>query len=143
MNDGIPQLAERLDLLFRTVPRQAGSPQLHTNESMASVLAEQGISVTANHLSNLRTGRRDNPSARLLAGLAEAFDVPYNYFFEDQVADEIGASLRTLVALRDSGVQKVMLRAQGVSPANLEAVLTVLDEIRKIEGLDAAAEGGS
>ena len=143
MNDGIPQLAERLDLLFRTVPREAGSPQLHTNESVASALAEQGIPVTANHLSNLRTARRDNPSARLLAGLAKIFDVPYDYFFEDQVADEIGASLRTLVALRESGVQKVMLRAQGVSPANLEAVITVMDEILKIEGLDAAPQGVS
>lgn len=139
VNDGVPHLAERLELLFCTVPRAVGSTQLHSADSVAAALAAQGIHVTPTHLANLRAGRRDNPSAVLLAGIARVFDVPLAYFFEDDVAQDASSGLRTLTALRDAGVQKVMLRAQGVSPTSLEAVATVLAQIRLIEGLDEAA----
>ena len=141
MSEGVPQLAERLELLFSTVPRAVGSTQLHTADSVSVALAAQGIHVTPTHLSNLRAGRRDNPSAVLLAGIARVFDVPLAYFFED--AQDVSSGLRTLAALRDTGVQKVMLRAQGVSPTNLEAVATVLAQIRRIEGLDEAPVEGA
>lgn len=143
MSEGVPHLAERLELLFSTIPRAAGSDQLHSSESLAAALQKQGIQVTPTHLANLRAGRRDNPSAVLLAGIARVFDVPLAYFFEEDVAADVSSGLRTLATLRDAGVQKVMMRAQGVSSSNLEAVAEVLAQIRRIEGLDQSVEQDS
>lgn len=138
-SDAIPHLAERLDRLFRTVPRSDHGHELHTSASVADALQKQGISVTPTHIRALRTGRRTNPSFRLLAGLSELFRVPLDYFVDDSVAAEVDESLEALVAMRDTGVQQIMLRAHGVSHASLRPVLALLDQIRLIEGLDNAA----
>lgn len=134
--DDLPDLAERLDLLFRTVPRGDGNSQLHSSASVAEELERKNISVTPNHIRALRTGRRRNPSFRLLAGLAEIFRVPLDYFVDDSVSAEIEESLQALVAMRDSGVQQLMMRAHGVSTESLSPVLALLDQIRRMEGLD-------
>lgn len=136
--EDVPHLAERLDLLFRTVPRTPDSAKLHTSTSVVEALAEQGISVTPNHIRALRTGRRSNPSFRLLAGLADIFRVPLDYFVNDTVAGELHDSLEALAVIRDTGVQQIMLRAHGVSSESLDSVLALLDQIRRIEGLDDA-----
>lgn len=137
-SDDLPHLAERLDLLFRTVPREIEGSQLHSSTSIVEALRNQGISVTPNHIRALRNGRRSNPSFRLLAGLAETFRVPLDYFVDDSVASEIEASLHALVAMRDTGVQQIMMRAHGVSSDSLGPVLALLDQIRRIEGLESS-----
>lgn len=134
--DDLPNLAERLDLLFRTVPRASGSPDLHTSASVAEELESKNITVTANHIRALRTGRRRNPSFRLLAGLAEIFHVPLDYFVDESVSAEFEESLHALAAMRDTGVQQLMMRAHGVSTESLGPVLALLDQIRRFEGLD-------
>lgn len=138
--DDLPGLADRLDLLFRTVPRRGEGSRLHTSTSVVEELELQGISVTPNHIRALRTGRRRNPSFRLLAGLAEIFQVPLDYFVDDAVSAEIQTSLNTVVAMRDAGVQQLMMRAHGVSAESLGPVLALLDQIRRIEGLDASKD---
>lgn len=141
--DDVPGLAHRLDLLFRTVPRGHGSSQPHTSASVVEELERQNISVTPNHIRALRTGRRRNPSFRLLAGLADIFQVPLDYFVNDSVSAEIQESLKMVVAMRDTGVQQLMMRAHGVSPESLGPVLALLDQIRRIEGLDSSNDNPS
>lgn len=135
--DELPHLAERLDHLFKTVPRSAEDRRLHTSSSVAELLQAQGISVTPNHIRNLTTGRRSNPSFILLKGLADVFHVPLDYFANDDVAQEIKDSIQALTAMRDTNVQRLLLRAHGVSPKSLDSILALLDRIRRIEGLDA------
>ena len=133
--DGIPGLAEKLDHLFMTVinPRRQ---RLYSNDAVAAALSEMGISVTGTHISHLRTGRRDNPSARLLVGLAELFGVPLGYFFEAGIEEQINQELATIEALRDCDIKSVMLRAQGISPQGMEHLKALLDRIREIEGFE-------
>lgn len=138
-DQGIPGLAEKLNHLFSTVPATTRAG-LHSNDSAAAALAERGISVTGTHLAHLRTGRRDNPAASLLAGLADLFGVPIGYFFDPTTEEKINSELDALVALRDSGAKSVMLRAQGLRPESLEKVQDLLDLIRKLEGLDDRGE---
>ena len=88
------------------------------------------------HLSHLRANRRDNPSARLLAALAELFGVPISYFFDTSTEDTINAELETLTALRNDQIKHLMQRAQGVSPRGLKHLEGILDQIRIMEGLD-------
>ena len=92
--------------------------------------------VSGVHISHLRSGRRDNPSARLLAALAELFGVPIGYFFDPTMENRINAELEALTALKDSRAKSLMLRAQGVSPESMDHLEGLLERIRQIEGLD-------
>lgn len=131
---GMPDLAERLDHLFRTVPRPGGRG-LWSNEQASVELARQGTAMSAAYLSQLRNGKRDNPSARHLNALASLFAVPISYFFDRDTADKINNDLRLLSAIRDSDVQAIALRAHGISPEGLASVKGIIDHIRKVEQL--------
>ena len=139
-DEGLPGLAEKLNHLFATVPRSADSTRLHSNDSAAEALQESGIRVTGTHLSHLRAGRRGNPSARLLAGIAQLFGVPIAYFFDEDLEGEVNQQLATLVAMRDARVKNLMMRAQGVSAESLGQIEGILDQIRRLEGLEVADE---
>ena len=69
------------------VPRSDGSGQPHDRPSVCRALAEMGVGVSEDHLFNLMKGNRDNPSAVLVAGLAEVFGVPVRYFFDANVSN--------------------------------------------------------
>ena len=128
--DGIPGLAEKLNHLFATVPAPTRSG-LYSNDSAAHALEERGVTVSGVHISHLRSGRRDNPSARLLAALADLFGVPIGYFFDSAVEDEVNDELATLVALHDARVKGLMLRAQGLNRQNFQKLEKVLEQIRR------------
>jgi transcriptional regulator with XRE-family HTH domain len=49
----------------------------------AEDLSAAGYTVTSGYLRQLRSGKRRNPTARLLAGIAKLFEVPITYFFDD------------------------------------------------------------
>jgi len=139
VSDGIPHLAERLNALFARVPRPGGSHP-YSNDLAAEALRDRSISVTGVYLSQLRSGRRDNPSAKLLAGIAELFGVPITYFFDDEQAQRIEAQLDALAGLRASGVQGIMARASDVSEGNQKALAAILEQILRIEGIEGSDE---
>ncbi len=134
--EGMPGLAGKLNHLFATVPGPGRSGR-YSNDTAAAALAERyGITVSGVHLSHLRAGRRDNPSARLLAALADLFGVPIGYFFDSTVEDTINVDLEALSAIKDDRIRRLMQRAHGVSPRSLEHLDGILDQIRILEGLD-------
>ncbi len=133
--EGIPGLADKLNQLFATVPAPTRSG-LYSNESAAQALGELGVTVSGVHISHLRSGRRDNPSAKLLAALAELFGMPIGYFFDPTLEEEINSELESLAALKDNRAKRLMLRARGVSPQSMDNLEAMLDRIRQLEGLD-------
>lgn len=132
---GVPGLASKLEHLFATIP-QPGNRGSYTNEAVAIELRKIGVSVTAVHVSNLRTGRRDNPSARLLAGLAEVFGVPIAYFFDPERERAVNEQLEALAELRDAQVQGLMLRSDGVDATTVMHFIAALKQIRGMEAND-------
>jgi transcriptional regulator with XRE-family HTH domain len=138
-DDGIPGLADKLNHLFATVPGP-GRNGLYSNDTAARALSERGITVSGVHLSHLRSGRRDNPSARLLAAIADLFGVPIGYFFDSDLEERITAELSALTAMKDARAKALMLRAHGLSPESMEHLEVILDRIRRIEGLDDHGE---
>lgn len=128
----MPRLATQLNHLFATVPRPGGR-DLWTNEDAAAAMTDTGVAMSAAYLSQLRTGKRDNPSARHLAAIARLFEVPMEYFFDPEVAAKIDADLRLLVAVRDAGVHTIAMRAQGLSEESLSGVAGMIEHIRRLE----------
>ncbi|MDI3422995.1 helix-turn-helix domain-containing protein [Streptomyces luteolus] len=132
---GESTLAARLNHLFEVI-HPAGRSRPYSNDEVAALLHEQGgPTVSGTYLWQLRTGRRDNPTKRHLEALADFFGVPVAYFFDDDVARRVGSDLETLQRLREAGVQNVALRAVGLSPKSMDAVLAMIDRVRELEGL--------
>lgn len=136
---GLPHLADRLNLLFAKVPRPDNG-QPYSNERAAEELTDAGVSVTGGYLSALRTGRRNNPTARLLAAIANLFDVPITYFFDDEHARKVEEQLNTLANLRSAGVRGIVARSAGVSEQSIASLRALLEHLRKMEGLDDGVE---
>lgn len=142
VDEGIPDLADKLNRLFETVPGP-GRNGLYSNDTAAKALGERGITVSGVHISHLRSGRRNNPSARLLAALADLFGVPIGYFFDSELEQRIADELDALTAFKDARAKGLMLRAQGLSPESMEHLEVIMDRLRRIEGLDDRKEAES
>ncbi|GAA3991496.1 helix-turn-helix domain-containing protein [Allokutzneria multivorans] len=128
--DGV--LAEKIDHLFRVVRRPNGDQ--HSHEEVAKACREAtGESFSATYLWQLRTGRRDNPTKRHLEALAEFFQVPPAYFFDDERGAEIARELDLLGALRNSEVRRMALRAVNLSEEGLGTVNDIIDAIERRE----------
>ncbi len=136
-SEGMPGLAQKLNHLFTTVPAPTRSGR-YSNDSAAAALEELGVTVSGVHLSHLRSGRRDNPSARLLAALAELLGVSITYFFDSATEERINADLEALAAIKDRRARNLMVLAQGVSPESMELVEAMLERIRQLERLERA-----
>jgi transcriptional regulator with XRE-family HTH domain len=135
----MPRLAAQLNHLFATVPRSPGGP-LWTIEDAAAAMTEAGVTMSAAYLSQLRTGKRDNPSARHLAALARLFEVPMEYFFDETLAAKIDQDLDLLAGLKAAGVRTVALRTQAEDlVANLSEVAAMLKHVSRLE--DGRGEG--
>ncbi|MFS8104943.1 XRE family transcriptional regulator [Lentzea alba] len=132
-------LAQRLDRLFKAV--RPGGQREYTYEEVAGAIREHGISISHTYVWQLRKGLRDNPTKRHLEGLAQFFGVPTSYFLDDDNSG-VEEQLELLVALRDSDVRSLALRASGLSPASLKAVLGMIQHARSIEGLPPADDEG-
>lgn len=131
-------LGNRIDALFRTV-RRPNREQYSHEEVARACRAATGESFSATYLWQLRTGRRGNPTKRHLEALAQFFDVPVVYFFDDEQGAVIAKELELLGALRDAEVRSVALRAVNLSP---EGVGTISDMIDVIARRESEAEGG-
>ena len=127
-------LGRRLDHLFATIPAPSGGAW--TNVEMAAQLAEKGISTTPAYISMIRKGHRANPSLAIVTGMAAVFDVPTAYFYDDAVADRLNQDLQLLAAIRQAGMERIALRAAGLSPTGLREIGRIIDAVRRIEGLD-------
>jgi len=137
-------LAEKVDLLFRTVHPAKGGEYSYEHVSKA-IRDRGGPSISGSYLWLLRKGERDNPTLRHLEALAGFFGVPPAYFFDDDLTDSVHDQLALLALLRDSDVRKVALRTSGLSRESLLALGEMVDRVRKLEGLpvDPAADDGT
>ncbi|MFI1434983.1 hypothetical protein [Streptomyces lydicus] len=94
-----------------------------------------GGAISGTYLWELTTGRKRNVTVEQLDVLAQYFGVPSEYFLNDDVTDRVDTQLRLLAALRDTKVRNLALRAEGLSPQSLDALLTMVNEARRLQNL--------
>ncbi|SHG89347.1 helix-turn-helix domain-containing protein [Streptoalloteichus hindustanus] len=134
-------LAEKLNHLFESVHPAGRGP--YSNEEVAAAIRDQGgATISATYIWLLRKGQRDNPTMKHLEALAAFFGVPPAYFFDDATAADVAAEIGLLNALRDTGVQKVALRAAGLSSRSLDSIVEMIKRVRELEGLSQDSDGG-
>ncbi len=129
-------LAAKLDRLFETM-RPSGAPDREfTHDEVARGVAEAGgPTISGTYIWMLRTGKRDNPTKNHLEALATFFGVSPAYFFDDERGPQIEEQLAAAAALRDAGVRSVAMRASGLSPESLAAVMSMVERVRVLENL--------
>ena len=129
-----PTLAEKLDRLWRTM-HERGAPEWGYPEVSARIVDTGGPTVSAQYLWQLRTGRKTNPSMRVLEALARVFGVSPAYFFDEEAYERIDEQLELIAKLRDSSVMRVATRAADLSPEALRAIAGMVEHARRLEGL--------
>lgn len=134
-----PRLARRLDGLFSSA-RPRGKQWTNAEVAAEIKRLSPDLKVGAVYLSQLRNGKRTNPSPELLSALARFFGVSVAYFFDDEVAESVQAELAALRAMRNSGVRAVAMRAAGMRADNLQAIMTLMDQYRQLQGLPPIPE---
>lgn len=133
-----PTLADKIDLLFRTVRKPDGSE--YSYEAIARELrSDTGPTISAAYLWQLRKGNRDNPTKAHLEALAAFFGVPASYFFDDEDSSAIAQQLELLARMSDLKIQQLAFRSAELSPQAQEAILAAIEEARRREGLDDEA----
>ena len=137
----VRSLADKLDTLFRTV-HPAGRGEYSNKEVADAIAAEGGPTISVTYLWQLRNGKRDNPTMHHLEAVAKFFGVPPSYFFDDEAAARLDEQLGVLTALRDASVRDIALRTFGLSPAGVEAVTAMIEQVRRLEGLADGADQG-
>lgn len=130
-------IAERLDLLFRTVTKEGGKEYSYREiEELA------GGAITSTSIWKIRTGRTRNPSLKTLQALSAAFEVPVSYFFIEEVTeDDIPAYLQQY---RDEKmVEQIALRARDLDDNGKQAILDMINYVRRVQGLNNNDKGGN
>jgi transcriptional regulator with XRE-family HTH domain len=127
--------AARLNRLFDTVHPPGRGP--HTSAEVIAALKAEGITMSAPYLSQLRSGNRTNPSSATMAALANFFRIKPAYFTDDEYYEKLDNELSWLVTTRDDNVRRIAVRTAERSPEAQREVMTRVNELRRLEHLDA------
>jgi ESX-1-secreted protein regulator len=126
-------LAAKIDYLFKTV-YPAGRGPYSYKEAAAGIERATGEAVSDTTLWKLRTGKSDNPTKRIIEGLAAFFGVNPAYFFDDEAAKAVGHEVELLAVLRDAGMRGAQLRSLAeLSPQALDMVAQLIESTAELE----------
>jgi transcriptional regulator with XRE-family HTH domain len=126
-------LAERIDLLFRTVhPGRTRPYSMREAASQINAAAGQQV-ISHGYLWSLRKGTKTNPSMIQIAAIAAFFGVPPSYFFDAPGEPPVDPAVK--IALADDKVREVILRAHGLPEPALRALMDLADSARTLAGL--------
>jgi transcriptional regulator with XRE-family HTH domain len=124
-------LAEQVDILFQH--RRARGYAL-TYRAVAAATGETG-----NNIFRIHHSQNLNPGLRTLSALARYFETDLGYFACQTRTDCLNYLRRTVSS---KTLDKLALRAEGISPAGLKKILQVVDLVRQAEGVkDTPASG--
>ncbi|MFE7616737.1 XRE family transcriptional regulator [Streptomyces sp. NPDC057496] len=130
---GTNSLAGKLNHLFATVVPAGRGP--YSTEEVARFITDDGVPISGSYIWLLRKGQRNNPTLRHITALSKFFGVPPAYFFDEDVTKHVDSHLKLAAALRDRHVRRLALRVSGLSATTIEALLTLVNEVRRIHDL--------
>lgn len=125
-------LAAKLEHLFATIHPPARG-EFSLQEVCDGIREQGGPGMTTNYLWQLRTGLRDNPSKAHLEALGRFFGIDPKYFLDSDIADQIDRELELIVAMRDTGIRNLALRASRLTPEGLKVALSIVEQVGQLE----------
>jgi ESX-1-secreted protein regulator len=133
---------EKLERLFVAVRHPDGS-QYSLADVAAAVNAEGSAKLSASYLSELRSGRKDNPSIWVVSALARFFGQPIEYFLDDRdpvasrddhgdavvAMDRLSSDDRLRRALDSHDVRRIAMRASRLTPEDRDRVADLIERL--------------
>lgn len=112
----------------------AAMPGRVTNVELVQGLAERGCVISKPYLSQLRTGQRANPSAEVVAGLADMFDVEPDFLFTstDRAAmtEVAECDSSTVDRLEQAALRDLLRTALGLSEEGQRFLVSMAEKLR-------------
>ena len=130
-----PTFAEKLNHLLHSVP--VGGTKL-SSEGLAQAVSALGSEhkLSPDYVRKLRRGESDNPTLRLMEGIARVFGVQPSYFTDnDEAAIVLHENLALVAALQDKNIRSIALRTSQLSPSTILAIVEI------VKALDNGADG--
>ena len=124
-------LAKKLQYLRETVRKDDGSKYTY-REIIEGVKANGGPTLSIGYLSQLMNGARKNPMLNALDGLGRFFGQDLSYFDVTPGAPE---RRKLAVQLESAGVEAIAERAVGLNKGNMDALKSLIDQMRVMQGL--------
>lgn len=123
-------VSEKIDYLFRTVRRPDGREFTYDEVQRGT----EGR-VSRSYVWKLRHGRNRNPSLDVIEALSEFFNVPPSFFFCAPLDEgpQARETVEIAALLQDEAARRVAERARGLSAPSLQAVSSLIDNLRSIE----------
>ncbi|MGW3271274.1 helix-turn-helix domain-containing protein [Streptomyces kronopolitis] len=126
-------LAQKLDRLIAALTPAGGNPPSY-NEIARSIDQAAGERVISpSYIWKLHKGEATNPRVSHLEALAAYFDVPVEYFLNDDIASHVDEQLRLLAALKTGAARNLALRANELSPESLRTLNDMMERLRTLE----------
>lgn len=131
-----PSIAAKLSRLFDEHRKADGRP--FTNTDVVRAIRRAGhAQISPSYLSELRTGKKSNPSIWTVKALADFFGEPLDYFVQDGPEPaEPPETLRAATTLseridplHDESARHIVVRAQALSATDLAMVSGLLDRL--------------
>ncbi|GAA4730090.1 helix-turn-helix domain-containing protein [Phytohabitans rumicis] len=125
----------RLNYLFDTV-RAPGRTTPYTAQEVADAIRDAGTDISKGYISLLRNGERSNPTMTIVQAIANFFQVPPAYFFDDAAYEAARRDLAELRAMKDvrdllddPGAALLGYRARNLTAAG------VIEALRHVEAI--------
>jgi transcriptional regulator with XRE-family HTH domain len=144
--DSPQPLASKVDFLFRHYLRSGGRGE-YSHEAVAAAVREHGSelrdplwTISADKISELRSGHGTSPTLRHLLGLARFFGAPPAYFVDDELAARVEEQYRQLRLLSQFDVHAVATRAAAgaLSPqSGADLVRALVEALESHLGINA------
>ena len=126
------QLAGKLNYLFGKI--HPPNREFTNEEVAAGILERKGMSISANYVGQLRSGRANNPSISVIEALADFFGVRPSFFLDDRSTEETKAEIELRQILRDNGLRSLALSARHLSPAVLASITALVQQLSAQQG---------
>lgn len=137
----LQQLDQRLTHLIKTIyPDESKRPGY---SRLAQEIHEKtGRKISSTYLWELATGRKRNVTVEQLEVLADFFGVPPAYFFDEEAAAKVNKQMKLAVAMGSARIRNLAMRADGLSEASLDAILSMVTAARGLQNLPPADSEG-
>ncbi|GAA1418231.1 helix-turn-helix domain-containing protein [Streptomyces thermospinosisporus] len=124
-------LAQRLEDIINAYYRGNRPPYSRIAEEIRQ---STGRTFSATYLWELATGRKRNVTRDQLRVLAEHFGVTPDYFTDEEVSERVRRQMEFAAALGNSKVRTLAFRADSLSEAGLDALLTLVNAMSDQSG---------
>ncbi|HVK19996.1 MAG TPA: helix-turn-helix domain-containing protein [Actinokineospora sp.] len=137
-DESVPFSAKLNDLFAKK--RHANGAEF-SNEHVAAEIGEQGVTISQSYIWQLRKSKKDNPTLKHLQALADFFEVPVAYFFDDEVADVVNQQLdgirsdeeRLNEMVGGDDILVMAMRAGELSEQGRKQVIDLVNMVHRLE----------